>query len=89
MPRGAPKGNQYARKDASKKREGSSVTLYLDGYTTEFLQAACKLDGQEPTLDNARKRAKTLAKKAIDADVRRTFLDPRLAKMLDIDAAPE
>ena len=90
MSRGAPKGNKYAKKD--QKREGESISLYLDAYTMEFLQAACKLDGQEPTIANARKRAKVIAKKAIDQDMRRTFVNPQLVKTMGIDlndASPE
>ena len=85
MPRGAPKGNQYAKKEQSER--GDSISLYLDSYTMEFLQAACELDGKPPTRANAKERAKNLAKEAITADVRKTFFDPRLAEKFGIDPA--
>jgi hypothetical protein len=81
MPKGAPKGNQYARKEHTKRWD--SVTLYLDGYTMEFLQAACKNAGQEPTRANAKRRAKTLAREAIDQDMKITFTNLRLDVSLE------
>lgn len=80
MPRGAPHGNQYAQK--AKSERGMTISLYLNAYDLEFLQAACQLAGEEPTKANARKRAKQLALEAIKADVRRTFANPALAKLL-------
>ena len=71
MPRGAKTGNQNARK--AQKREGVTISLYIDAYSLEFLQAACQSDGLEPTPANARKRAKLLAIEAIKRDVRQTF----------------
>lgn len=74
MPRGAPKGNKYAQK--AKSERGMTLSLYINVYDLEFLRAACQLAGQEPTLANARKRAKHLAMEAIKRDVRATFANP-------------
>lgn len=84
MPRGAQKGNKNARKRPEEKREGTTISLYLDAYTLEFLQAACQLEGEEPTLANARERARQVAIEAIRQSVRRTFVHPDLPRMLNI-----
>lgn len=84
MPRGAQKGNRNASKLPEERREGMTVSLYLDAYTLEFLQAACQLEGEEPTQANARKRAKRIAIEAIQQDARRIFAHPNLPRLLNI-----
>jgi hypothetical protein len=84
MVRGARKGNKNAVKSPEEKREGVTISLYLDAYTLEFLQAACQLAGEEPTQANARKRAKRIALEAIRQDARRTFAHPDLPRLLNL-----
>lgn len=72
MPRGAPKGNKYAKKEVSKR--GISFSYYLDAYEYEFLQKSVVYDGQEPTDENVRAKAKALTKDAITQDMRRVFV---------------
>lgn len=71
MPRGAPKGNQYAKKD--KAERGITFSYYLDAYEYEFLQASVRLDGNEPTDANVRKKAKALTKDALTQEMKRIF----------------
>lgn len=71
MPRGAPKGNQYAKKE--KPERGISFSYYINAYDYEFLQQSVRYDGQEPTDENVRARAKELTEKAIGQEVRRVF----------------
>jgi hypothetical protein len=72
MPRGAPKGNQYAKK--VKREQGITFSYYLDAYEYEFLQKSVEYDGNPPTDANVRKKAKALAKGAIRQDMTETFV---------------
>lgn len=69
--KGAPKGNQYARK--AERERGISLSYYLDAYEYEFLQKAVEYDGNEPTVEEVRKKAKSLLKKAISQEAARVF----------------
>jgi len=61
--RGAPCGNQYARK--AERNRGITFSYYLDVYEYEFLQKSVEYDGLEPTDENVRKKAKALTKEAL------------------------
>lgn len=69
--KGAPKGNQYAKK--SQRDRGISVSLYLNAYDYEVLQKFVAYDGREPTIANVRKKVKELVSEALGREVRRTF----------------
>ncbi len=69
--RGAPRGNQYAKK--AERERGITFSYYLDAYEYEFLQQSVQYDGKEPTDANVRAKAKALAKEAIRQDMIATF----------------
>ncbi len=73
MPRGAPKGNKYAKKADAERERGITFSYYLDAYEYEFLQQSVEYDGLEPTDANVRAKAKALTKAAITQDMQRTF----------------
>jgi hypothetical protein len=72
MPRGAPQGNQYAKKAES--NQGITFSYYLDAYEYEFLQKSVEYDGKEPTDKNVRAKAKALTKDALTSEMQRVFL---------------
>ncbi len=73
MPRGAPKGNQYAKKAEGEHKEGISVSYYLDAYEYEFLQKSVEYDGDKPTDAKVRRKVKKLTKAAITEEMARVF----------------
>ena len=72
MNRGAPKGNQYAKK--AKKKQGISFSYYLNAYEYEFIQQSVRYDGEEPTDANVRAKAKSLSRRAIAQELQRVFV---------------
>jgi len=75
MGRGAPQGNQYAKKAAGESKRGVtlSFTHYLDSYELEFLQKSIELDGDEVTPDTMRKKLRQFLKKSIEQEMGRVF----------------
>lgn len=73
MPRGAPKGNQYAKKAEGESKEGIPVSYWLDAYEYEFLQKSVEYDGDKPTDANVRRKAKKLLKAALNEEMARVF----------------
>ncbi len=61
--KGAPKGNQYARKVM--RNRGITFSYYLDVYEYDFLKQSVRFDGLEPTDENVRVKAKALTKEAL------------------------
>jgi hypothetical protein len=71
MPRGAPQGNQYAKK--ARHERGITFSYYLDVYEYDFLKKSVEYDGNEPTDENIRAKVKKLTKEAIRQDMIATF----------------
>lgn len=76
--KGAPQGNQYAKK--AERERGITFSYYLDAYEYEFLQKSVEYDGKEPTDANVRAKAKALTKEAIRQDMIATFARYRREK---------
>lgn len=68
--KGAPKGNQYAKKEAER---GISFSYYLDSYEFDFLKQSVLYDGKEPNVKNVRAKAKQLTREAMNKEMHRTF----------------
>lgn len=71
--RGAPNGNKNAKKSDSNRKEGMSISLYLDGYAYDFLGKSLEYEGKERNKQNIAMKARKLAKDAINLEARKTF----------------
>lgn len=69
--KGAPRGNQNARKDESER--GINVSLYLGSRELDTLRLSLQYEQKEPTTANVRAKVRKLAQDAISTEVRRTF----------------
>lgn len=71
MPRGAPQGNQYARK--ATKRRGLTVSHYIRADVYEFLKECLNFEVGDSSEETVRKRVSELIEQAINEDLRRMF----------------
>ncbi len=78
MPRGAPAGNQYAKK--STKRQGLSISYYLRADLYEFLKECLKFEIGDDSEEAVRKRVNELTEKAVNEEFRRIFALYKLSK---------
>lgn len=69
--KGAPKGNQYAKKGVAER--GITFSYYLDVYEYDLLKQSLIYEGKEPTIENIRAKAKQLTKAAINEEMQRVF----------------
>ncbi len=71
MPRGAPQGNQYAKK--AKRRQGLSISFYLRADLYEFLKECLQFEIGDDSEEAIRKRVNSLTETAINGEMRRIF----------------
>ena len=71
--KGAPIGNKNAKKASNDRKEGMSISLYIDGYAFDFLGKSLEYEGKERNKQNIAMKARKLAKEAINLEARKTF----------------
>lgn len=71
MPKGAPKGNQYARK--ATRRRGLTVSYYVSADILEFLRECLDFEIGKSDDEAVRERVHALTKDAIGAEMRRVM----------------
>jgi|SRR5579862_5665906 len=72
MPRGAPEGNQYARK--TERRRGISVSYYLKADLYELLKECLDFEAGNPVDEEVvRKRVNALTEQAVQREIRLLF----------------
>jgi hypothetical protein len=78
MPRGAPVGNQYAKK--AQKRQGITISYYLRADLYEFLKECLKFELGDDSEEAVRKRVNELTEQALNEEFRRIFTLYKLSK---------
>jgi len=81
--KGAPQGNQYARK--ATRRRGLTVSYYLRADLYEFLKECLRFEIGDDSEEAVRTRVNGLTEKAVNAEFRRIFT---LYKMSKREQAP-